>query len=108
MEKLDSTDKDRLGPPACLSIDSVQNPQQEAMERIKGQLRNHGLSHTLLMAGRVAVVEPQITDTISLGGHVYPKYPLTDEQDPAQRRLTPASLASFLRDQEVHRLIHCR
>ena len=67
MEKLCSTDTDRLGPLTCLCIDSVQNLQQEAMEKIKGQLRNHGLSHELLMAGRVVTPEPQIDDTITLG-----------------------------------------
>jgi hypothetical protein len=104
MEKLGSADSDRLGPPACLCIDSIQNPQQEAMEKIKGQLRNHGLSHELLIAGRVAVSEPQITDTILLGGLVYPRYPLSNAVDGEQQRLTPASLASFLRDQEAHRI----
>ena len=104
MEKLSSTDTDRLGPLACLSIDSVQNPQQEAMEKIKGQLRNHGLSHELLMAGRVASAEPQITDTVTLGGLDYPKYPLAAAVNGAAPRLTPASLASFLRDLEVYRL----
>ena len=104
MDKLEATDTDRLGSPACLCVDSIQNPQHEAMEKIKGQLRNHGLSHASLMAGRVVLPEPQITDTITLGGLVYPKYPLEIAIGGQPPRLSPASLASFLRDQEAHRI----
>jgi hypothetical protein len=106
MDKLDLSETDSLGKHTVLCIDSAQHPFQVAMDRIKDQLRNHGLSPELLLAGRVIApncIAPLITDVIILGGIEYPKYPKAPAVDDQPQRLTDASLASFLRDSELAR-----